>query len=89
MNELTAKYRAVFVDNPVGAEVLADILTMTHFGEMLDAGNSHRTGEYNVGIGILAKIGVFSGDTRADVIRALTRIVPKDTGEKRKGGSLK
>ena len=47
--ELTEKYRKVF-GSPIGQDVLADILTMTHFGETLDAGNLHRVAEHNLGI---------------------------------------
>ncbi|MFA7463198.1 MAG: hypothetical protein WCY59_08665 [Anaerovoracaceae bacterium] len=73
MNELMEKYRLVF-GNPVGQAVLADILRMTHFGETLNSSNPQQIGEYNVGIAILAKMGVLSRETQDDVIRALQTV---------------
>ena len=73
--ELMEKYRKVF-GSPIGQDVLADILTMTHFGETLDAGNLHRVAEHNLGILILAKMGVSSHETKLDVIRALQSVTP-------------
>lgn len=84
--ELMDKYRAVFC-SPFGTEVLADILTMTHFGETLDANNLHRVAEHNLGILILAKMGVFSHETKMDVIRALQSITPSKT--EKQGGTKK
>jgi hypothetical protein len=72
MTELTAKYRMIHPD------VLADILTMTHFGQALNADNPQQIGEYNIGIAILVKMGVFSKETKGDVIRALQSISPKE-----------
>jgi hypothetical protein len=77
VNELTEKYRHVFCSG-VGLEVLADILTMTHFGETLDLSNPHRIAEHNIGVAILAKMGVFSPGTKMDVIRALAAVVPNN-----------
>jgi hypothetical protein len=77
MTELTAKYRMVF-GNSMGQEVLADILSMTHFGGMLNADNPQQIGEYNVGMAIMAKMGVFSRETKRDVIKALSVISPKE-----------
>jgi len=74
--ELMEKYRKVF-GSPMGQDVLADILTMTHFGETLDSNNLHRVAEHNLGILILVKMGVFSHETKMDVVRALQAIVPK------------
>ena len=77
MNELTAKYRMVF-GNSMGQEVLVDIMTMTHFGQTLNADNPQQIGEYNVGMAIMAKMGVFSRETKGDVIKALSVITPKE-----------
>ena len=82
-NELMAKYRLVF-GNPIGQEVLSDILTMTHFGQTLNPDNPANVAEHNVGVAILANMGVFSRDTKMDVIRALSAVVPNnDKGEDR------
>jgi len=84
--ELMEKYRKVF-GSPMGQDVLADILTMTHFGETLDANNLHRVAEHNLGILILVKMGVFSNDTKMDVIRALQSITPSKA--EKQGGTKK
>lgn len=76
MTELTAKYRQVF-KNQIGKDVLADILKMTHFGATLNSANPQQIGEYNVGIAILAKMGILSPETKEDVIRALQTVTPK------------
>jgi hypothetical protein len=75
MNDLTEKYRSVF-GTEMGREVLVDILTMTHFGETLNADNPHRVMEYNVGVAIMAKMGIFSPGTKMQVVRALASVVP-------------
>ncbi len=77
MTELMAKYRMVF-GNAVGREVLADILSMTHFGQTLNPENQAQVAEYNVGMAIMAKTGVFSKGTKLDVINALSGITPKE-----------
>ena len=82
MNDIIDKYRTVFIRSQFGLEVLADIMTMAHFGETLNADNPHRVGEYNIGIAILAKTGIISKDTKMDVMRALSAITPKDAGKK-------
>lgn len=80
MTELTAKYRMVF-GNAMGQEVLADILSMTHFGNTLNADNPQQIGEYNIGIAILAKMGVFSRGTKNQVIKALGAVTPNEKKE--------
>lgn len=67
------KYRAVFI-NEMGLEVLADILRECHFGETLDPDNKVQVAEYNVGIMIMAKCGVFSPANLHNAIRALCSI---------------
>jgi len=80
VKEQAAKYRAAF-GGPIGQEVLADILTMTHFGETLNPDNPVQVAEYNVGVSILAKMGVFSFDTKGDVIKALQSVAPNNAGK--------
>ena len=75
MNELTEKYQLIF-NSPIGQEVLADILTMTHFGETLNSANPQQIGEANVGVAILAKMGIFAQGTKLNVLRALLAITP-------------
>ena len=75
MKEITEKYRTIF-GSPMGQEVLADILTMTHFGETLNGDNPHQIGQFNIGMAILAKMGVFSKETKMDVVRNLMATVP-------------
>jgi hypothetical protein len=77
MTELTAKYRMVF-GNAMGQEVLADILSMTHFGQTLNPENQAQIAEYNVGVAIMAKMGIFGRGTKLDVIKALGNISPKE-----------
>lgn len=75
MTELMAKYRLVF-QSAIGQDVLADILGLTHFGQTLNPDNPAMIAEYNVGMAILAKMGVFSKGTKGDVVKALMVISP-------------
>jgi len=73
--ELTAKYRATFL-SPTGMEVLGDILIdLCHFGKTLN--NEEMMNQYNIGVGVLARMGVFSEETRFDVLGALSSVAPK------------
>lgn len=74
--QIRAKYRETFVNSALGKDVLADILTRCHFGRTLDPDNKVQVSEYNVGVFILARIGVFTEDTLEDVVRALAGVVP-------------
>ena len=76
MNDLTSKYRTVLFENQIGRDVLADILSMCHFGCTLDPENSVQISEYNVGMAILNKCGVFSRGTEEEVLRALAGVIP-------------
>ena len=76
MNELIAKYRAVFLESQLGRDVLADILSTCHFGCTLDPDNTVQVSEYNVGIAILHKCGIFGKGTMDDVLRALSGVSP-------------
>lgn len=79
------KYRAVFGISVYGKEVLGDILSTCHFGCTLDPDNPAQVGEYNVGVTVLAKMGVFSAGTLNEVIEALTNIIPeKEEGKDEK-----
>ena len=78
MTELMAKYRLVF-GNAMGQEVLADILTMTHFGCTLKT--EIQMVEHNLGTVILARMGIFSEETKEEVIKALLVVTPKEKKE--------
>ena len=75
-NTINAKYRVVFLQNTLGQDVLGDILQTCHFGCMLDADNKQQVGEYNIGMDILHKCGIFAEDTLEQVIRALASVTP-------------
>jgi hypothetical protein len=78
MDSLTQKYRSILIENSTGREVLSDILTsFCNFGCFLDPGDDKMVGEYNVGISILSRLGIFNGETKPeDVILALSRVTP-------------
>jgi len=80
MTDLMAKYRLTF-GTAHGREILSDILSMTHFGGTLNPDNKAQIAEYNVGIAILAKMGVFSRGTKESVVRALVSIIPEEIPE--------
>jgi hypothetical protein len=73
---LIDKYRITFMESPFGKEVLSDILFQCHFGESLK--DETMTIEYNVGLAILARCGIFGPNTRQDVINALCSVRPKE-----------
>jgi len=82
--KLRAKYRAVFLQNVYGTDVLADILVeLCKFGCTLDPDNKVQVSQYNVGVAILQRLGTFSEETLDDVIRALANVVPMPTKEDR------
>ena len=76
--ELQGKYRAVFLNSQLGRDVLEDILRVCHFGRSLDPDNTVQVSEYNVGLMILFKCGVFDWGrgTFPDVVRALSSVQP-------------
>ena len=78
---ITAKYRATLITSALGKDVLADILKLCHFGCTLDPDNKVQVSEYNVGVAILHRCGIFAEDTLEDVIRALAGVVPMPTTE--------
>jgi len=55
---MNRRYRNVF-GSPEGRAVLGDILTTCHFGETLNPENPVQVAEYNVGLAIAFKAGVF------------------------------
>lgn len=63
--------------NPIGLEVLGDILSMCHFGCTLDPDNPAAVAEYNVGVIILNKCGVFNEGTLPQVLKAFTAVTPE------------
>ena len=69
------KYRAVLL-SPLGMEVLSDILKTCHFGGTLDPENKAQVSEHNVGIVVLAKLGIFAPDTLYGVVMALSSVAP-------------
>ena len=75
-DDVGSKYRSIFT-SPLGREVLADLLRECHFGSTLDPDNKVQTAEYNVGVMVLAKCGVFGPETKMDVINALLNVIPK------------
>ncbi len=78
--KLRSKYRAVFLQNVYGTDVLADILVeLCKFGCTLDPDNKVQVSQYNVGVAILQRLGTFSEETLDDVIRALANVVPLST----------
>lgn len=79
MEKAMDKYRLVF-NSPIGQEVLSDILTMTHFGCTLNSENPQSIGEHNVGVAILAKMGIFAQGTKLDVLKSLMAITPQKSG---------
>ena len=77
---LKQKYQFLFMQG-VGIEVLSDILAMCHFGSSLDFDDKHQIAEYNVGVAILAKCGIFGKDNMNEIVRALcSTTFPKQGG---------
>ena len=80
IDPLQGKYRHIFI-NPLGIDVLSDILSMCHFGCTLDPENKVQISEYNVGVAILAKCGIFSDETFGQVVDALCSVIPQKKEE--------
>ena len=75
MKEITGKYRYIFTSNPIGLDVLADILVVfCHFGCFLD--DSYQMAQHNVGVNILSRIGIFNSENRANVIKQMVNALP-------------
>ena len=69
-DEIRQKYFHTF-SSPLGREVLIDILKDCHFGCTLDPDNKAQIAEYNVGVTLLAKLGIFGPDREIPVINSL------------------
>lgn len=76
MEDRLEKYRLVFMQSPIGLQVLGDILTLCDFGCTLDPTNQGQIGKYNVGTVILNRCGVFADGTLSQVLNALTAVSP-------------
>lgn len=74
--EIRAKYRLVLLDG-IGLDVLSDILRSCHFGCTLNPENTVQVAEYNVGIAILGRCGIFGEGTFEQVVKALASVTPK------------
>ncbi len=74
-SDLRPKYRLLFLTE-IGREVLADILvTLCHFGLYLDPEDKAQIGQYNVGVSILSRIGIFSTAVEArEMVNALLNV---------------
>lgn len=79
--KLQDKYRAVFLGNEFGEEVLGDILQSCHYGETLDYSNIAQVAEYNVAVLILFKCGVLGDGTLPQIIKSFTAIKPEQKQE--------
>ena len=68
---LKQKYRHVFINNPLGREVLSDILlTFCHYGQFLEF--THKEiAEHNVGVSILIRCGIMDGDNIENSLNGL------------------
>jgi hypothetical protein len=80
-NTIKERYILTFLRDEISLQVLADILSMCHFGCTLDPDNKVQVAEYNVGVCILNRLGVFTADTQFDVINALSGVTIKLTEE--------
>jgi len=76
MIEIVEAYRKTFLGTKFGKDVLADILRACHFGCTLDPDDKVVVAEHNVGMVILAKLGIFSKGTEEQVIAALAAVMP-------------
>lgn len=76
MKNKVDKYRQVFFGSDMGKEVLEDILTMCKFGTTLDPDNAAMVAEHNVGTVILVNCGIFAPKNGAQVINALSAVMP-------------
>jgi hypothetical protein len=72
-------YRFAFAQTEIGVEVLCDILTnLCHFGQVLETPDD--VAQYNVGIGILSRLGVVSKGNEREIVVNLLNVIPKKEG---------
>jgi hypothetical protein len=72
--KLKTKYRFLFTSD-MGIEVLADILcNFCHFGYALE--NPEEVAQYNVGVYIMGRLGIFEKGEEQDIVRALLNTIP-------------
>jgi len=69
-------YRHAFASTAIGVEVICDILTnLCHFGQVLATPDD--VAQYNVGIGILSRLGVVSKGNEREIVVNLLNVIPK------------
>ena len=77
ISNINDKYTVV-LGSPVGQDVLADILVnLCHFGCTLDPDNRVQVAEYNVGVAIMARMGIYGPNKLNEVVRALCGVAPR------------
>ncbi len=60
--EIKQKYRHVLINNPLGRDVLKDILiTFCHYGQYLEF-NQKEIAEHNIGVSVLLRCGILDGE---------------------------
>lgn len=68
---LKQKYRHVLINNPMGREVLTDILlTFCHYGQFLEF-NQKEIAEHNVGVSVLLRCGTLDGGNISNSLNGL------------------
>jgi len=74
--DIRNKYRFVFTSTDLGVDVLCDILVnLCNFGQYLQS--QKEVYEYNVGIGILSRLGISSAGNEKQMVRTLVGMMPK------------
>jgi len=73
--EMEKKYRNVLISTSMGIDVLADILvSFCHFGCFIET--DYQMAQHNVGVNILARIGIFSPENKENSIRTMVSALP-------------
>lgn len=77
---LSEKYRHVFIGQPLGREVLGNVLATLHFGDQLYGDDEfsieQKAESYNCAIGILAKCGLFQKEIIECVVNNIPGVTP-------------
>jgi hypothetical protein len=76
------KYRQVFLNSPLGLDVLTDLLTELGFGSTLDPEKPYQVHQHNLAVVLLAKCGIFGKGTMRDVVASLASVSPEIITEK-------